>query len=301
MAFVRVETWSADFPSQFGVQPRSRAATALDRLLADGRDAKIRRVAAIILTLAIHLGLIWLILDRLAPGIGTGEGNGHGDGILVMDLSGLQSTDGAQSDAGQASMQPPPTPENSPVEASAPSETFKPEWTVSKLKIANAQPTMAAVTPAVVSGAASVRAGNAGQSAGGGGQGYDPFAGASPQRRDPGATLAGGAKQTPGFGEQVADWLGFGKATEEPVLDRRAFEEAAQAIRRALPGRRGQLEIKVRISDQGSVLSASVGGLALGAEGIGRVRAALIGRKLFDLRRSADHGMTLSIPAIILS
>lgn len=218
-----------------------------------------------------------------------------------MDLSGLQRADGAQSAAGQASVQPTPMPENSLVEASAPSETFKPEWTVSKLKIAKAQPTMAVVKATVVSGTASVQAGNTGQSAGGGGQGYDPFAGASPQRRDPDSVLAAGSKPAPGFGEQVMDWLGFGKATEEPILDRRAFEEDIYAIRRALPGVRGQLGIDVVISANGSVLNASVSGLALGAEGIGRVRAALIGRKLFDMRQRADHTMTLSIPVIILS
>lgn len=304
MAFIQVETWSADAFQRIGAPAKPAKLWPWGRVVANGREVPARRAAAVALSLAIHLGAIWLILDTFTTGIGKGEGKGRGDGIVMIDLSGLQSADSVPSPSGAAAPQPIPIPLLNPLEASAPSDSFKPEWTISKLQVATTQPVVAVATatPVAKTGPVNAQAGSAGTGAGGGGQGYDPYAGASPQRRDPNAVATtGAASETPGLGARVMSLLGLGASPEPPVLNKRAFEEATQAIRRALPGVQGRLEISVRISRTGAILDARIKIAALGAQDIKRVRSVLIGRKLFDLRGPVNEVQWLMLPTTVLT
>lgn len=302
MAFVQVETWSADAFQRIGTAPRPPKVWPWSGLMANGRDVKARRVVAVALSFALHIGAIWLILDKLASGIGEGEGQGRGDGIVMIDLSGMRSADSAPSPAGAVALPPAPTPVTSPVEASAPSDIFKPEWIVSKLRIATAQPVNVAATPPAIAGSVNGQVGSVGTGVGGGGQGYDPYAGASPQRRDPNVAMAtGDARQAAGLGERVMGWLGYGAASEQLTLNQQAFEEATQAVKRALPGVRGRLEVSVRISSDGVILELEVRDMTLDAKIVKRMKSVLVGRKLFNIRSGKKGPHRVFLPTMNLS
>src|SRR5687767_13635875 len=84
MAFVLHHSWDAAANLS-----RPASAAILAPLLANGRDRAVRKAGATLLSVIVHILLLWLFLTRLAGNGGVGDGTGTGDGALLsFTLSG---------------------------------------------------------------------------------------------------------------------------------------------------------------------------------------------------------------------
>jgi hypothetical protein len=147
----------------------------------------LRKGSATLLSVSVHLLLIWLFINKLTTEILPSDAaGGSGSGLTVIDLSGAP----AESAAALADTQPTlPAMQRDPlVDTTIASELPPPEWSVVRIIAPQQpQPMRIAAAPAQsgVGAAAGNRSGNGGAGAAGSGDApYDPFAGAAPLRRD---------------------------------------------------------------------------------------------------------------------
>jgi hypothetical protein len=293
MAFVLHQTWDATslYRGEPGTAPASPSMLA--PLLADGRDRYAWKTGATLLSLLVHILILWLFLTRLAGNPGEGGGSGAGSSVLhSFSLSGTSaSSSEAPAKAAQMAPPPPAPAQQSDVDTSAATELAV-EWSVSRLPPRAAPPS----EPSSSSTASASAVSAAGASAGGGnggGEVYDPYAGAAPLRREAGQAGA------PSLGERVLGFFGFGsQASGGLTLDEAALEGVRRAVANALPGRRGTAELTVRVSPTGVVLEVSAGRGSAPADARDALGRALIGKRLF--LGSAVDAQTLTLPTLRL-
>lgn len=220
------------------------------------RSPQLRKGAGTVLTLLVHLGLLWVFATRLSGPAAQGEAKPPpGTGMVNLTLA--PPTPAAPAAARVAAA--PVAPVNR-VDATAPSELPPPEWTVATIK---APAAAAAAAPAAF--AAAQTTGN-----GSGGGVYDPFAGAAPLRRN--GDLVRDA--TVGGLVVVGDESGL-------RLNEKIFEGLRLALARAHPSLRGTVNLKLRVSAAGHVIDATATGGNLAAS-LGREAAtAFVGKHLF--------------------
>jgi len=228
---------------------------AVEALLA-GRELRLGKGVGTILTVAVHLLLLWLFATRLdgtAP-----EGGGKPSPRIEMISLTLASPE-PEPPAASAASPPPPAAAAaaSQVDLSARTELPAPEWTVSR--IVSALP----ARNGEVAQASSAKPGK-------GGGVYDPFAGAAPMRGNDALVWDASIK---GFVQSGAE--------SSLRLDEANFAQFRTAFARAHPTLRGTIELDLNVSAEGIVLSAAppAGSLAQTAEA--SVGAALLGRRLF--------------------
>ncbi len=291
MAFALAQTWNAAVPSPGGSGTFARADRAFG-----GQERYVRRAGAIIFSILVHILLLWALINKLSGG-GAGEGAGKGAGdsnLMSFALSDPASAESASDN--EARQTPQPRVEQAPVsevDATAPTDLPVPEWTVSRL------PPTPSPHPAAASGSALAGASpGLGQPGAGPGRGgnsvYDPYAGAAPLRRDD-----PGASADSSLGARVLGFLGFGQADAAGLsLDEAALEAIRSNVERSLPGRRGTVEIMVRVSPTGMVLETSIRGGSAPADAISALRRALIGKRLFS--GAAANVQSLPLPVLRL-
>ncbi|HMJ92585.1 MAG TPA: hypothetical protein VK472_00650 [Allosphingosinicella sp.] len=293
MAFVLNQTWDATNPYREDHDGASASSALLAPLLADGRDRYAWKTGAVLLSVLVHILILWLFLTRLAGSAGDGDGAGSGSGIL-HSFSLSDSSASAAAPAREKAEVPPLPPaavQPSDVDASAQSGLV-PEWSVSRLPPRPAPPSASPSPAAGASAGASPGTGAAGAGSGGA-EVYDPYAGAAPLRRERGAPAA------PSLGDRVLGFFGLGpQAAGGLTLDEGALEAVRRAVARALPGRRGTAELTVRVSPTGVVLEANARGGSAPVEVRDALGRALVGKRLF--LGSAVDAQTLTLPTLRL-
>lgn len=229
MALVQIDQWRVERRSPIQRLGRWIEASPLWRF-----ERLWRRPVGISLAVALHLGLVLWLLARLdvieiepTPAIAA---------IKMVDLATGSSEPEPGPDTEQSEPLPPAPPEVRRTDA--PSAVAPREWTVTRMRIARIS---------VQAGAASAQAATSAPASGGGGGIYDPYAGASPQRRQNADTIA-----------TAVDWEGA-----DSRIDRTAFEAWLAELRKRLPRSRGKVGLEVELGDGGIVEKARlVGGNA---------------------------------------
>jgi hypothetical protein len=304
MAFRQVEHWEAyGDPLIGGVGSRVEPLWQ-GRLRASGWDKKLRRGLAATVVLLLHLVLLWLIIDRFAGGTLPEKMKTRGETTLVLELSGEQALD-RQAAARLASLtDQAPVPPNllspdTPLDLSTAS-TFRPEWSVARISAA-AVPTEAlppAPAPSLTAGS-SLTGSGVGLGAGGAGEGYDPYAGAAPMRRDERTGAGNATAPTPGYGARLLSALGMGASpSAEFMLDQREFNAVVAALHSSLPGVHGSVDIEAKVSVTGQILEARIVRQSGDSLLANAARAALLGRRLFVVRHGAVGVLVFALPQI---
>ena len=111
MAFVLHQTWDATNPYRMGDSGASAAPALLAPLLADGRDRYAWKTGATLLSLLVHILLLWLFLTRLAGN--AGESGSPAAGPSVLHTFSLSGSSASASDAPPKAAEmvaPPPAP-----------------------------------------------------------------------------------------------------------------------------------------------------------------------------------------------
>lgn len=130
-------------------------------------------VLSTLATLAVHVALILFLLYRLSD-VGPGLARAEGERMTLIDIGDGDAQPQVEQPAADT-----PTSDDEQQPANEVTAPAAPEWTVAKMRVVHrdeaksAPATAAAATPA------------APKVARGGGSGYDPYAGAAPQWRDP--------------------------------------------------------------------------------------------------------------------
>jgi hypothetical protein len=177
MAFVRVEDWNPGDQARDRANLRTENRSILDQIVWLIGGTCLRMILSTLATLAVHIALILFLLYRLSD-VGPGPARAEGQRMTLIDIGDSDAQDEA---APQPEHQPaetqPPQAEQQPSadEITAPTA---PEWTVAKIRVVHRDEAKSAPTPAAVAPAAPKVANS-------GGNGYDPYAGAAPQWRDP--------------------------------------------------------------------------------------------------------------------
>lgn len=270
MAFVRIEDCGA---APGGNVPGTGRGGA--RSLRTG--GALSRPSGILMSIAVHLFLGWLVLG-LSAKPGPADSGAGGDGALhVINL--FEGSAGAAERPVERTPPPPPPPSATAaeVELTTPSLLPPPEWSVTR--ITSPQPMPPA--PAVAAGSAAAAAGTSG----GGPSTYDPFAGAAPLR-DPNAEAGGSL-------------FGSAPAQGRWELDETAFRAAIAAARRA-GAAGGNVVWRARVSGTGEVVEIDILGGSASERTRTALRSSLLGRRLFRARSGQAGLAVVPLPTIEL-
>jgi hypothetical protein len=232
------------------------------------RGDRVRQGAGTVLTVAVHIVLLWVLATRL---VGEGEGKAPAPvRVLQFDLAAAAGPPVAAAPAAAAARAPEPALQDNAVDTSARTDLPPPEWSVSRI----------AMPPAAPSDRPTVEVGGSQAGAGAGGRGaYDPYAGAAPlplNRATAPAPPAAGAL----------------------ILDTHALAAVRQGVERRLAACRGTIVFSVRVSPTGVVLDAAARGGTAAPAAVSAVRGALLGKPLF--RGRAAGAEERQLPEIML-
>lgn len=295
MSFVLHRTWDAIDPSRAGTGGASPV-PALSGLLSDGRDRYAWKTGATMLSILVHILILWLFLTRLAGN----PGDGSGPGSAILHSFSLSDSSASAATPAREVLEVPPLPpaavQPSEIDSSAETE-LEPEWSVSRLPPRPAPPsTRSSPDPAASASTAGSAPGTGTAGSGsGGGEVYDPYAGAAPLRRERGGASSG----TPSLGDRMLSFFGFGSPSAGGLtLDEEALDAVRRSVAERLPGRRGTAELIVRVSPTGVVLEVSALSGTAPPEARDALGRALIGKRLF-LGNAVD-AQTLSLPTLRL-
>lgn len=284
MAFVHVETWQAPSPRPALAMGHGSARSPF---IIPGRVGDpFRRVSALVISFVIQAGLMWLLINRLAGagGVLPDEGNAATSMTLVeLSMSAEAELEVNRADAAMPAERP-----ETEIDLSTPSDLPTPEWSVTRIQVERPRQAAPAPAPAEYEAARMVRAGAAGSGAGQ----YDPYAGAAPSRRQ--QALAASSVQQRKLRELVDfDETGF-------RMDRTVFEAARRQVLRQRDAR-GAVQLIVRISSTGAVLSVDSESAGVSPAVVEALRRALIGEQLFI--RTGPHPETkwVRLPVIHLA
>ncbi|HEY5723526.1 MAG TPA: hypothetical protein VIT45_14515, partial [Allosphingosinicella sp.] len=288
MAFVLDQTWDVAAPVR-GAAAAGAPFSALDPLLSNGRDRYAWKTGAILLSILVHILILWLFLTRLAGTAGDGRHAGILHSFSLSDSSASAAAPGRE--VVKVPPLPPAASETSDLDASAETELV-PEWSVSRLPPRPAPPN-AQSSPASASTAGSTPGAAAGSGGRAGGV-YDPYAGAAPLRRERGA-----GSQAPSLGERVLGFFGFGSRSFGGLtLDEVVLEAARRAVAGRISGRGGTADLIVRVSPTGVVLEVSMVSGSAPPDARDALARALVGKRLFQ--GNAADAQELALPTLRL-
>lgn len=175
MAFVRVEDWNPGDRALDRSHSYTENRSILDQIVWLIGGTRLRMALSSLATIAVHAALILFLLYRLSD-VGPGPGKAEGERMTLIDIgdSDAQADTAPQPEPQPAEAQPPQPEQQPPTdEITAPAA---PEWTVAKIRVVHRDEARAAPAAAVAPAAPKMASG---------GSGYDPYAGAAPQWRDP--------------------------------------------------------------------------------------------------------------------
>lgn len=289
MAFITLDKWHEDGLSR-RVPAWHAARLRPEPLLGDGGFALARKGSATLLSLALHSVLIWVLISRLADRPDQSAMQGSSDtGLTIIDLSGQSSH--AQDNGPHTRLSRVQVTE---LEATTATNLPKLEWAISRISIPIdvAQPRIAQVDKGIGEQANPVgqTSGEAGSSARGDAP-YDPFAGAAPLRRnDHLLALAAAAAESASIKDS---------GPLEAFLDRRVLQAIAEQVS-WMPGSRGTVELIIRVTSGGVVFSAEATGGTAPAKAKERLRAALLGKRIYRLDGTAKVPQQIRLRPILL-
>jgi hypothetical protein len=246
LAFILQQSWQDD---GCGGRPARSVPPPLGAAWFGGRGLPLGKWAGTVLTVAVHLLLLWVFATRLAGSHTGAEASPPPPNMVNLTLA---SSAPVEAEAAPPRAPPKTSPAASPVDASAKTELPPPEWTVAAVAV-SLRPEMGATTASAD-----------GQGTSGGGGVYDPFAGAAPLVRD--AALNG---MVP-------------RGSESSLrLDDAMLALVRAAVSGANPDARGTVELALSVSADGVVLTAKrVSGSA--APVVGQdVARRLVGARLY--------------------
>jgi hypothetical protein len=269
LAFVLQQSWREDDRAQ-----RRNAAPMLESLLA-GRDLRLGKSAGTVLTVLIHIVLLWVFATRLGEAPGLVEPQPKPTEVVNLTMLTAPEPAPEPPAAAAAKAAPAQIPPAVPVtvNVSAASQLPPPEWTVSRI---------ASALPAQNGPLSAAPGGGSGAVAGGGV--YDPFAGAAPLRK-PGSLVRDAS---------INGMVPVG--TESSFrLDDAMFAQLRAALAKAHPQVRGTVELNLSVSADGTVLAARPQGGSIAAA-IGKdVAGRIVGKRLFLGLTSAIEGLQLVV------
>lgn len=272
MAFVLADTWREEAGAGALAAP-----PLFPALAANGRDRYWARSGGILLTLGVHLLLLWLLLSRLSGSLDPAASAVERPVPMTFTLS------QAGASAPQAlitPVHPPPPAQQSELDATVPDALLPVEWTVARIALPEPARDSAAPPPSPQQPSAGGGGiGASGTGAGGAGV-YDPFAGAAPLRR-----------------ERVGDRPASGNAAPL-ALNRQLLDSVQRKLYRSHPGARGTVTLTVRVSPDGVVVEAIPRGGTASAGAKEALRRALIGLRLFS--GTAATPQLLDLPSLTL-
>jgi hypothetical protein len=271
MAFALHQTWnSAVLPDRAA----GRLGGQVGAIASVGLSPATGRAVATLLSIVVHILLIWILLNRLvaaAPPDDVREP--PASPMILIDLGGVPSPSTGRAQSRPEPKQPQQA--TAQVDASTPSAAPNPEWTMTRLTGAPAMP-----------------AGDEGGGSSGSGRGevgpggYDPYAGAAPLRRGDG--LARPERRVPGLLSDDADL----------AIDQAVLEAARRLVAAKLPGQAGTVEVTVRVSATGVVIEAAAhsGSAPLAAREA--LAKALIGKRIY--REAVSSPGIFTLPTVRL-
>lgn len=266
MAFVEVDRWIVERDrSALWALKRSSGFDFGTALSSVARFAGDRRAGALIGTILVHLLLaVFLVLRVFGAGELTSRVSSS-NGITLLDLSASAPTT-AVVDNKTADSNTPVLPPISKNNSELPAVATVAEWRVVKLKVAVASP--APISQPAVSNMNATNAMNTAMSSG-----YDPYAGAAPQRAgDLVAFSRGNAAALPPAPSRAQPNL---------ALDDRKFEMIRAAVALAWPESKGSVVFDTCVSPDGRVLSARAVEQSLEPRMVAELGSKLIGQRLF--------------------
>jgi hypothetical protein len=246
MGFVLVQTWLTPNEYKVTVGPAGLLTKALPFIPENYFDLQLRRIAAWSCAVIVHLILAWLVLSRFGQDFGDGVTR-PSEAIAIFNLIGPSSA--ADDSSRKSEIPASPNIVETKVDAAVDVGLLPPEWMVSRIRVPVTAPALPPAPP--------VEAGRqAGAATGGGGQGYDPYAGASPMRLPPGAGAPPAADA--GVIARIS-----GASAGEVRLAQADVERVRVVLRRRDPKVRGTVNVEVRMSADGVIVEARpVGGSA---------------------------------------
>ncbi len=269
MAFVRTETWDSRYASV--AKPASTAERPFPRI-STLVETRINRSFAVCSTLLIHLFLLWLLLTKLTDEPGAPGPQAPPVRMLALfDVS--EASQAPRATGREAPVAPiPASPPD--VDLSAPSELPPPEWAIVRMP---PEPTPPSVTqPVPIHAEPAPSETGAGQGAA---SAYDPYAGATPMRREEMTQRAGAAGSFD--------------------LDGEAFERLVRRLTERR-GARGTAEFVVEVDPSGRIVGATLLGGTASEEVKAVVRDAIVGGILFRPHPAARQRQWVRLPTISL-
>lgn len=265
-----------------------------------------QRPAGMALALLLHVLLAWLVLTRTGMGAGEGSGMEAGSALKMITLSDSM----ADLARPQQEMVAPSSTVSTRTQGTE-SETdldltgasdIPPEWSVTRIKVSRPAATAPANPLSAPSPMMAARAGSGSGRAGGArDDAYDPYAGASPMRRDEvGAqSLASPVAAKPSLADRFLNAIGFGSATADmPEINQPVLDQMKWMVRHRFPALRGSVTLSARISPTGQVLELIVRREDVGPEALALIRQTLIGRALVQISAGATNASIVDLPPI---
>jgi len=162
-----------------------------------------------------------------------------------------------------------------------------PEWSVGRVRIARAIPTV----PDVSAGAG--KAQGSGVGAGNSDGVYDPYAGAAP-KRDPEKDRAFRTKKAePSLVGRLAGLLGIGSG--ENASGEQSFDAWVAQLKQRLPRARGSVELSAELAPDGTIKSAKIIGGSASPQVKFFVRSAAVGERFNDIGESGQQVIRLPL------
>jgi hypothetical protein len=310
VAFLQVETYVTDQVRR--EEPGTHMASPAISSKIDGNMCRFGGAA---LSVLIHIGLLMLLVEQFRASsdsfqVGRASERGIGSALSVFDLG------VPLSETSHDSAQPPPRSMTSKsaliamrkptlLELSKASDVQRPEWNVSRVRAVTTidTPTPVSIANSSQSPVSQQRSAVGTLGFGSGGGDYDPYAGASPQRRqDAVAQSANVSTITQGFGDNLLDYFGLSETrrAEGYALNPAEMSAIADALKRRLPSTRGPLRVSVNVSPTGMVIDVRIANSPLGKSEAEVLRATLTGRKLFNVDQTKSHAQWIDLPEIRL-
>lgn len=301
VAFVESSTWQVDSepalqPPLVGLYLPSWAAHPLIGQL------PWRRPAAMALAVLLHVFLVWVLLNRMGMGAGEAPGGGGGSVLTMINLTDsaadLEETPQEQT-AQLSSTVTPPQPAEAEPDVESPAE-----WSITKIGVTRSTalpPSKPSPAPPPTMAANAEDAPGHTGGASGGGDIYDPYAGASPMRRDErhAGGLASRGPAAPGLADRILNALGLGgAATDMPQINQPVLDRMKRAVRHRFPAVRGSVDLAARISPTGQVLELIVRREDVGSEVLALIRQEMIGRALFAVQSHTTGPSLVDLPRL---